>query len=165
MIPIYNKHRKLHAIEVKNVLKSFGQVLLAMFYKRVASILVEAKATATSTNDHMSEDVTFLTPVGNAGDVDHTKAPIHTSPEAHKSPPAQEVEVDREVAGCSNTNHNEAQQDIGLEKMQCCGYPEMEDVQQGPDIGEREKSVGAEVVVGDLKDPDVVDEGQILILS
>ncbi|KAE8796130.1 hypothetical protein D1007_28837 [Hordeum vulgare] len=139
MIQIYDKHKKLHATEVKKVLKSFGQVLEAMFCKRVASILVEANATSTRSYDRMPEDVTFHAPVGNAADVDHTRAPIHTSPEAHKIPTAQEVDVDREVAGCTNTNHNEAQRDIGLEKMQSCGFQGMEDVQQRPDIGEREK--------------------------
>ncbi|KAI4986877.1 hypothetical protein ZWY2020_019507 [Hordeum vulgare] len=73
MIPIYEKHKKLHAIEVKKVLKSFGQVLEGMFWT--------------------------------------------------------------------------------------------EDVQQGPVLGEHEKSVGAEVEVGVLKDPDVADEGQNVILS
>ncbi|KAE8817724.1 hypothetical protein D1007_04586 [Hordeum vulgare] len=78
---------------------------------------------------------------------------------------AQEVEVDTELAGCSNTNQNEAQPDIGLDKMDNCGYQGMEYVHPGPDIGEREKSVVGEVVVGDLKDRDVADEGQSLILS
>ncbi|KAI4997067.1 hypothetical protein ZWY2020_052409 [Hordeum vulgare] len=74
MIPIYEKHKKLHATEVKKVLKSFGQVLEGMFWT--------------------------------------------------------------------------------------------EDVQQGPVLGEREKSVGAEVGGGGvLKDPDVADEGQNVILS
>ncbi|KAI5017862.1 hypothetical protein ZWY2020_042750 [Hordeum vulgare] len=74
MIPIYEKHKKLHATEVKKVLKSFGQVLEGMFWT--------------------------------------------------------------------------------------------EDVQQGPVLGEREKSVGAKVGGGGvLKDPDVVGEGQNVILS
>ncbi|KAI5021126.1 hypothetical protein ZWY2020_054690 [Hordeum vulgare] len=165
MIQIYDKHKKLHATEVKKVLKSFGQVLEAMFCKRVASILVEANATSTRSYDRMPEDVTFHAPVGNAADVDHTRAPIHTSPEAHKIPTAQEVDVDREVAGCTNTNHNEAQRDIGLEKMQSCGFQGMEDVQQRPDIGEREKPVGVEVVLGDLQDRYVDNEGESVILS
>ncbi|KAI4995180.1 hypothetical protein ZWY2020_035083 [Hordeum vulgare] len=101
MIPIYDKHKKLHATEVKKVLKSFGQVLEGMFS-------------------------------GNAADVDHTRAPILTSPEAHKSPAAQELDVDREVTGCTNTGQNEAHRGIGLEKMQSCGFQGMEDVQQGP---------------------------------
>ncbi|KAE8807984.1 hypothetical protein D1007_15666 [Hordeum vulgare] len=165
MIPIYEKHKKLHAREVKKVLKSFGQVLEAMFCKRLASIFFEANATTTSSNDHMPEDVTFHAPTGNAADVNHTRAPIHTSPEAHKSHAPQEVDADKEVAGCSNTNQNEAQRDIGLEKMQGCGFLGMEDVQQGPVLGEREKLVGAEVGASDLKDPDIVDEGQSVILS
>uniref|UniRef100_A0A8I7BBN5 Ubiquitin-like protease family profile domain-containing protein n=1 Tax=Hordeum vulgare subsp. vulgare TaxID=112509 RepID=A0A8I7BBN5_HORVV len=165
MIPVYEKHKKLHATEVKKVLKSFGQVLEAMFCKRLASILVEANATATRNNDHMPKDVTFHAPDGNAPDVDHTRAPIHTSPEAHKSPTPQEVDADKEVACCSNTNQNEAQRDIGLEKMQSCGFPGMEDVQQGPILGEREKSVGTEVGADVLKDPYVADEGQNVILS
>ncbi|KAI4980969.1 hypothetical protein ZWY2020_021454 [Hordeum vulgare] len=159
MIPIYEKHKKLHATEVKKVLKSFGQVLEAMFCKRLASIFFEANATTTSSNDHMPEDVTFHAPTGNAADVNHTRAPIHTSPEAHKSHAPQEVDADKEVAGCSNTNQNESQRDIGLEKMQGCGFLGMEDVQQGPVLGEREKLVGAEVGASDLKDPDIVDEG------
>ncbi|KAI4996226.1 hypothetical protein ZWY2020_046817 [Hordeum vulgare] len=165
MIPIYDKHKKLHATEVKKVLKSFGYILEEMFCKRLASILVEDNATTTSNNDHMPEDVTFHAPAGNAADVDHTRAPIHTSPEAHKSHAPQEVDVDREVAGCTNTNQNEAQQDIGLEKMQSCCFQGMEDAQEGPVIGEREKLVGAEVVEGYLKDPDDVDEGESVILS
>ncbi|KAE8795344.1 hypothetical protein D1007_29774 [Hordeum vulgare] len=56
-----------------------------------------SNATATSSNDHMPEDVTFHAPVGNATDVDHTRDPIHTSPEAHKSPVPQEVDADKEV--------------------------------------------------------------------
>ncbi|KAE8773848.1 hypothetical protein D1007_53852 [Hordeum vulgare] len=141
MIPTYEKHKKLHATEVKKVLKSFGQVLEAMFCKRLASILVEANATATSSNHHTLEDVTFHAPADNAADAGHTRAPIHTSPEAHKSPAPQEVDADKEVA-------------------------ETEDVQQGPVLGKREKSVGAEVGGGgDLKDPDVADEGQNVILS
>ncbi|KAI4972216.1 hypothetical protein ZWY2020_003141 [Hordeum vulgare] len=165
MIPIYDKHKELDATKVKKVLKSFGQVLEAMFCMRVASILVEANATATSSNDHLPEDVTFHAPNGNAADVDHTWAPIHTSREVHKSPTAQELDVDREVEGCTNTDQNEAQRDIGLEKMQSCGFQGMEDVQQEPNIGEHEKSAGTKVVVRDLKDPCVVDEGQSLILS
>ncbi|KAI5006789.1 hypothetical protein ZWY2020_034032 [Hordeum vulgare] len=145
MIPIYEKHKKLHATEVKKVLKSFGQVLEAMFCKRLTSILVEANATATSSNHHKPEDVTFHAPAGNAANAGHTRAPIHTSPEAHKSPTPQEVDAYKEVAGCSNTKQNEAQWDIGLEKMQSCCFPGTEDVQQGPILGEREKLVGAEV--------------------
>ncbi|KAI4986898.1 hypothetical protein ZWY2020_019528 [Hordeum vulgare] len=50
--------------------------------------------------------------------------------------------------------------------MQSCYFPGTEDVQQGPVLGEREKSVGAEVGGGGvLKDPDVADEGQNVILS
>ncbi|KAE8795411.1 hypothetical protein D1007_29634 [Hordeum vulgare] len=152
MIPIYEKHKKLHATEVKKVLKSFGQVLEGMFCKRLASILVEANANATSINHHHHKptDVTFHAPTGNAADAGHTRAPIDTSPEAHKSPAPQEVdadkevvgcsntkqnEADKEVAGCSNTKQNEAQQDIGLEKMQSCCFPGTEDVQQGPVLG------------------------------
>ncbi|KAI4991987.1 hypothetical protein ZWY2020_040373 [Hordeum vulgare] len=183
MIPIYEKHKKLHATEVKKVLKSFGQVLEGMFCKRLASILVEANANATSSNHHHHKpgDVTFHAPAGNAADAGHTRAPIHTSPEAHKSPAPQEVdadkevarcsntkrnEADKEVAGCSNAKQNEAQRDIGLEKMQSCCFPGTKDVQQGPVLGEREKSVGAEVGGGgDLKDPDVADECQNVILS
>ncbi|KAE8805715.1 cytokinin-o-glucosyltransferase 2 [Hordeum vulgare] len=183
MIPIYEKHKKLHATEVKKVLKSFGQVLEGMFCKRLASILVEANANATSSNHHHHKpgDVTFHAPAGNAADAGHTRAPIHTSPEAHKSPAPQEVDADKEVAGCSNTKRNEAdkevagcsnakqneaQRDIGLEKMQSCCFPGTKDVQQGPVLGEREKSVGAEVGGGgDLKDPDVADECQNVILS
>ncbi|KAE8782779.1 cytokinin-o-glucosyltransferase 2 [Hordeum vulgare] len=145
MIPIYEKHKKLHATEVKKVLKSFGQVLEAMFCKHLTSILVEANATATSSNHHKPEDVTFHAPAGNAANAGHTRAPIHTSPEAHKSPTPQEVDAYKEVAGCSNTKQNEAQWDIGLEKMQSCCFPGTEDVQQGPILGEREKLVGAEV--------------------
>ncbi|KAE8779564.1 hypothetical protein D1007_47403 [Hordeum vulgare] len=192
MIPIYEKHKKLHATEVKKVLKSFGQVLEGMFCKRLASILAEANANATSINHHHHKpgDVTFHAPAGNAADAGHTRAPIHTSPEAHKSPAPQEVDADKEVAGCSNTKQNEAykevvgcsntkqneadkkvagcsntkqneaQRDIGLEKMQSCCFPGTEDVQQGPVLGEHEKSVGAEVGGGGvLKDPDVADEG------
>ncbi|KAI5012378.1 hypothetical protein ZWY2020_024512 [Hordeum vulgare] len=136
-----------------------------MFCKHLASILVEANATATSSNDHMPEDVTFHAPVGNAADVDHTRDPIHTSPEAHKSPIPQEVDADKEVVGCSNTNQNEAQRDIGFEKMKSCGFSGMEDVQQGPVLGECKKSVCPEVGASDLKDPDVADEGQNVILS
>ncbi|KAI5019012.1 hypothetical protein ZWY2020_043900 [Hordeum vulgare] len=165
MIPIYEKHKKLHAIEVKKVLKSFGKVLEAMFCKRLASILVEANATATSSNHHTPEDVTFHAPAGNAADAGHTRAPIHTSPEAHKSPAPQEVDADKEVAGCSNTKQNEAQRDIGLEKMQSCCIPGTQDVQQGPVLGEREKSESLKSGWGDLKDPDVADEGQNVILS
>ncbi|KAE8811751.1 hypothetical protein D1007_11554 [Hordeum vulgare] len=165
MIPIYDKHKKLHATEVKKVLKSFGYILEEMFCKRLASILVEDNATTTSNNDHMPEDLTFHAPAGNGADVDHTRAPIHTSPEAHTSHAPQEVDVDREVAGCTNTNQHEAQQDIGLEKMQSCCFQGMEDAQEGPVIGEREKLVGPEVVEGYLKDPDDVDEGESVILS
>ncbi|KAE8782053.1 cytokinin-o-glucosyltransferase 2 [Hordeum vulgare] len=129
MIPINDKHKKLRATEVKMVLKSFGQVLEGMFSKHLASIVVETNATATSTNDHMPKDVTFDAPDGNAADVDHTRAPILTSPEAHKSHATQEVDVDTEVAGCTNTGQNEAHRDIRLEKMQSCGFQGMEDVQ------------------------------------
>ncbi|KAI5009013.1 hypothetical protein ZWY2020_010061 [Hordeum vulgare] len=142
MIPIYEKHKKLHATEVKKVLKSFGQVLEGMFCKHLASILVEANANATRSNHHHHKpgDVTFHAPAGNAADAGHTRAPIHTSPEAHKSAAPQEVDADKEVAGCSNTKQNEAQRDIGLVKMQSCCFPRTEDVQQGPVLGEREKS-------------------------
>ncbi|KAI4994124.1 hypothetical protein ZWY2020_029172 [Hordeum vulgare] len=117
MIPIYEKHKKLHATEVKKVSKSFGQVLEGMFCKRLASILVEANANATSINHphHKPGDVTFHAPAGNAANAGHTRAPIHTSPEAHKSPASQEVDADKEVAGT-------------------------EDVQQGPVLGEHEKT-------------------------
>ncbi|KAE8782290.1 hypothetical protein D1007_44381 [Hordeum vulgare] len=158
MIPIYEKHKKLHATEVKKVLKSFGQVLEGMFCKRLASILVEANANATSINHHHHKpgDVTFHAPADNAADAGHTRAPIHTSPEAHKSLAPQEVDADKEVAGCSNTKQNEADKEVAG----------TEDVQQGPVLGEREKSVGAEVGGGGvLKDPDVADEGQNVILS
>ncbi|KAE8783067.1 hypothetical protein D1007_43502 [Hordeum vulgare] len=157
MIPIYEKHKKLHATEVKKVLKSFGQVLEGMFCKRLASILVEANANATSINHHHHKpgDVTFHAPAGNA-----------ETQEVAGCSNTKQNEADKEVAGCSNTKQNEAQRDIGLEKMQSCCFRGTEDVQQGPVLGEREKSVDAKVGGGGvLKDPDVVDEGQNVILS
>ncbi|XP_037428268.1 uncharacterized protein LOC119294111 isoform X1 [Triticum dicoccoides] len=122
LIPIYEKHKKLHAVEVKNVLLSFGQVIQSVFCKRVASILVEANSTTTSTKEQIFEDVTFHAPAGNAssaanvGAVDQTSVPPNTSPAPHMSVVAQQPGDDREVAGDPDSNQSGNYQDIGLDK-------------------------------------------------
>lgn len=168
MLPIYEKHKKLHAAEVKNVLLSFGQIMKSIFCKRIASILVEANSTAATTKEQISEDVTFHASAGNAGNAtgaDHTRAPLHTSPAPHKSAAAQEVEVDREVAGCPDTNQNGYRQEIVLDKMQSCDKIGKVDVQLGKDKGEREEVVVPEYVAGDPKVSGVAGEDERVILS
>lgn len=171
MIPIYEKHKQLYAAQVKNVLTSFGQLMQSKFCKRVASILVEANSTAASTKEQIFENVTFHAPAGNAGSaanatgVDQTRAPTHTSPAPHMSPAAQECEVEKEVAGCSETNQNGDHQDIGLDGSESCDKLGKEDVHLGHDKGEREEMVVPEVIEGDSKVSGVGGEGERVILS
>jgi len=168
MLPIYEKHKRLHAAEVKNVLLSFGHIMNSIFCKRIASILVEANSTAATTKEQIPEDVTFHASAGNAGNAtgaDHTRASLHTSPAPHMSAAAQEVEVDREVGGCPDTNQNGDHQEIVLDKMQSCDKLGKEDVQLGKDKGKWEEVVVPEYVAGDPKVSGVAGEDERVILS
>ncbi|XP_037434199.1 uncharacterized protein LOC119301347 [Triticum dicoccoides] len=120
MLPLYEKHKKLHASEVKNVMTSFGQIMQSIFCKRVARILVEANSIAATFKVHTFEGVTFDVPASNAAGACETRAPPQTSPTVHMGATTQEAEVEMEVAGCPDTNQNGHDQDIVLDKMQSC---------------------------------------------
>ncbi|XBH98899.1 hypothetical protein VPH35_128347 [Triticum aestivum] len=149
MVPLYEKHKKLHAAEVKNVLTSFSQIMQSIFCKRVAHILVEANSIAATSKEHTFEGVTFEVPASNAPGACDTRAPPQTSPTTHMGATTQEAEVEMEAAGCPDTNQNGHDEDIVLDKMQSCNTLGKEDVQVGEDKGEWEEV--AEDVVGDLK--------------
>ncbi|SPT18969.1 unnamed protein product [Triticum aestivum] len=99
MHPLYEKHKKLHVAEVKNVMTSFGKIMQSIFCKRVARILVEANSIAATSKVHMSEGVTFDVPASNAARACDTRAPPQTSPTVHMGATTQEAEVEMEAAG------------------------------------------------------------------
>ncbi|XP_037449630.1 uncharacterized protein LOC119319244 [Triticum dicoccoides] len=165
MLPLYEKHKKLHAAEVKNVMTSFGQIIQSIFCKRVARILVEANSTAATSKAQVSESVTFDVPPSNAAGACDTRAPPQTSPIVHMGATAQEAEIEMEAAGCPDTNQNGHDQDIFLDKMQCCDKVGKEDAEFVQDKGDQEEVVAPEYVAGDAKVPCVTDEAWRVILS
>ncbi|XBI56951.1 hypothetical protein VPH35_038452 [Triticum aestivum] len=165
MHPLYEKHKKLHVAEVKNVMTSFGQIMQSIFCKRVARILVEANSIAATSKVHMSEGVTFDVPASNAARACDTRAPPQTSPTVHMGATTQEAEVEMEAACCPETNQNGHDQDIVLDKMQSCNKLGKEDAEFGQGKGGREEVVAPEYVAGDLKVPCITDEAERVILS
>ncbi|XBI78413.1 hypothetical protein VPH35_088111 [Triticum aestivum] len=145
MVPLCEKHKKLHAAQVKNVLTSFSQIMQSIFCKRVAHILVEANSIAATSKEHMSKGVTFQVPACNAAGGCDTRAPPQTSPTTtwvpqHKKPRLRwKLQISCDTLG-------------------------KEDVKVGEDKGEREEV--AEDVVGDLEVSGADDEVErVVILS
>lgn len=108
---IYEKHKNLYAVEMKNTLNSVGKVLQSIFCKRMGELLVEVHSSKSSNKeDGGGGDVTFAVGGSNAAAAPDTSTSV------------QQAELDSQVAAGPKTPAVQGAGDNALKQGQSCSH-------------------------------------------